>query len=174
MRGAIHSTIAVNLSDTETVNVTNVTRTRYLVEILICTRGWKVVLQPSLWLTCAFQWIYNTTSQKCSRSLRVKLLAKLTDDNRRILIPKFCELLLVLDVWQRNLYSIDESVRPQTSREKDLYTVLASITQQPTTSLSSRWREPALSVHSVQVSGPQSRHSTFNTEPWSLTRIRYK
>lgn len=50
----------------------------------------------------------------------------------------------------------DDSVRPLTPEEQQVYTVLSGVTQTPTALLASRWREPSLTIHNVQVSGPRS------------------
>ncbi|TDL23199.1 Zn-dependent exopeptidase [Rickenella mellea] len=66
----------------------------------------------------------------------IKLLATLSD-GPKVLIPKFYD-----------------KVRRQTDEEKQLYEVLSSIINRPASSLSSRWSEPSLSIHSLDVSGP--------------------
>lgn len=50
----------------------------------------------------------------------------------------------------------DDSVRPQTEAEKELYVRLSELTKKPASALSSRWREPSLTVHSIEISGPRS------------------
>ncbi|KAF8574208.1 Zn-dependent exopeptidase [Ramaria rubella] len=64
----------------------------------------------------------------------IKLLARLTGGSK-VLVPGFYD-----------------QVRPQTAKEQELYQLLASITHKPASSLSSRWREPSLSIHSVETS----------------------
>ncbi|KDQ11164.1 hypothetical protein BOTBODRAFT_35706 [Botryobasidium botryosum FD-172 SS1] len=66
----------------------------------------------------------------------VKLLATLSD-GARALIPGFYD-----------------KVRPQSKEEDELYELLARVTQKPAESLTSRWREPSLTVHNIKVSGP--------------------
>jgi len=51
----------------------------------------------------------------------------------------------------------DDKVRSETSEEKELYKLLSEVTQKPATLLSSRWREPSLTIHSVEISGPKSK-----------------
>jgi hypothetical protein len=51
----------------------------------------------------------------------------------------------------------DDRVRPQTEEEKQLYKLLSDVTHRPASSFSSRWREPSLTVHNIQISGPQSQ-----------------
>lgn len=53
--------------------------------------------------------------------------------------------------------SADDRVRPQTDTEKQLYDVLSDVTQKPGSVLSSRWSEPSLTVHNIDVSGPGSK-----------------
>ncbi|KAG6886585.1 hypothetical protein C0992_003273 [Termitomyces sp. T32_za158] len=69
----------------------------------------------------------------------VRLLASLTDAQRRVQIPGFYD-----------------HVRPQTEEEKKLYKLLSDVTQRPAASLSSRWREPSLTLHTIEVSGPKN------------------
>jgi len=69
----------------------------------------------------------------------INLLAKLTDEHRRVTIPNFYD-----------------RVRPQTEDETQLYNLLSTITQRPASSLSSKWREPSLTVHNIDVSGPKN------------------
>jgi len=66
----------------------------------------------------------------------VKLLATLSAGDK-ILIPGFYDAVL-----------------PQDEEEKTLYELLSTVTGRPASSLSSRWREPSLSIHSLEVSGP--------------------
>ncbi|GJJ15699.1 hypothetical protein Clacol_009977 [Clathrus columnatus] len=67
----------------------------------------------------------------------VKILAELVSKDRKVLIPGFYD-----------------HVRSRTSAEDDLFALLSTITHKPAESLSSRWREPTLSIHSVETSGP--------------------
>ncbi|RDB17979.1 putative di- and tripeptidase DUG2 [Hypsizygus marmoreus] len=69
----------------------------------------------------------------------VQLLATLTDGNRKVRIPGFYD-----------------HVRPQTPEEDELYALLSNITQRPASSLSSRWREPSLTLHTIEISGPKN------------------
>lgn len=57
----------------------------------------------------------------------------------------------------------DDSVRQQTDEEKNLYKRLAAITGRPAPSLSSRWREPSLTVHSIEISGPKSSYARLGS-----------
>ncbi|KAJ7750951.1 hypothetical protein DFH07DRAFT_961172 [Mycena maculata] len=69
----------------------------------------------------------------------VHLLATLTDAQQQVRIPGFYD-----------------RVRQQTDAEKCLYQRLAIVTGRPAASLSSRWREPSLTVHSIEISGPKN------------------
>lgn len=53
--------------------------------------------------------------------------------------------------------SADNHVRPQTEAEEQLYDILSKVTQKPGSVLSSRWSEPSLTVHNIDVSGPGSK-----------------
>jgi di- and tripeptidase len=61
------------------------------------------------------------------------------DSERRIVVPDFYK-----------------DVLPLTDGEKALYERLSTITKRTASSLSSRWREPSLTIHTVEVSGPRS------------------
>ncbi|KAH9917958.1 Zn-dependent exopeptidase [Fomitopsis serialis] len=69
----------------------------------------------------------------------LKLLGTLTDGQNMVSIPGFYD-----------------NVLPCTDQEKGVYAVLANITKTPAAHLSSRWREPSLTVHNVEVSGPRN------------------
>ncbi|KAJ7242825.1 hypothetical protein B0H12DRAFT_839440 [Mycena haematopus] len=69
----------------------------------------------------------------------VHLLSTLTDKQHQVRIPGFYD-----------------QVCQQTAAEKELYQRLAAITGTPASSLSSRWREPSLTVHSIEISGPKN------------------
>ena len=61
----------------------------------------------------------------------------------------------------------DDSVRPKTEEEKNLYELLSSITKQPASLLCSRWREPSLSIHNLEVSGPGSMLAHFVSQHYT-------
>ena len=69
------------------------------------------------------------------------------------------QLLYVIVLSFVTLYSrmTDDHVRPLTDEERALYKLLSTITQRPASSLSTRWREPSLTVHNIEVSGPKSK-----------------
>ncbi|THH23069.1 hypothetical protein EUX98_g8107 [Antrodiella citrinella] len=69
----------------------------------------------------------------------VGLLSSLTDGKKRVTIPGFYD-----------------SVRPLTADERQLYKVLSGVTQTPASALSAKWREPSLTVHNIEVSGPKN------------------
>ncbi|KAF9013391.1 hypothetical protein BDQ17DRAFT_1386947 [Cyathus striatus] len=69
----------------------------------------------------------------------IKILSTLTGGQRRVQIPAFYD-----------------HVRPQTEEEKELYKLLSEVTHTPASSLASRWREPSLTIHSLEVSGPKN------------------
>ncbi|OBZ71455.1 putative di- and tripeptidase DUG2 [Grifola frondosa] len=69
----------------------------------------------------------------------VKLLGTLIDGRNRVAIPHFYD-----------------SVRTLTDEERQLYKVLSNVTQTPASSLAARWREPSLTIHNVEVSGPRN------------------
>jgi len=49
-----------------------------------------------------------------------------------------------------------DAVRPLNQEEKDLYDKLGKVSGRSAGSLIARWREPSLTVHSIEVSGPKS------------------
>ncbi|KAF9265126.1 Zn-dependent exopeptidase [Marasmius fiardii PR-910] len=69
----------------------------------------------------------------------VSLISTLTDSKRRVKIPGFYE----------HVSGADQA-------EKDLYERLSEITHKPASSMFSRWREPSLTVHSMEISGPKN------------------
>lgn len=69
----------------------------------------------------------------------VKLLASLTNEDNKVTIPEF--------------YA---SVREQTDAEKELYRLLSDVTKKPAASLAARWREPSLTIHTIEISGPKN------------------
>ncbi|KZS96118.1 glutathione degradosome [Sistotremastrum niveocremeum HHB9708] len=66
----------------------------------------------------------------------IRLLGTLSDSDK-IRVPEFYD-----------------NVRPMQNEERELYELLSKVTQRPAASLASKWREPALSVHNISVSGP--------------------
>ncbi|KAI0685388.1 Zn-dependent exopeptidase [Cerioporus squamosus] len=69
----------------------------------------------------------------------LKLLGTLTDESNKVVIPNFYD-----------------SVRALTEEERQSYKVLSSVTQTAASLLAARWREPSLTVHNVEVSGPRN------------------
>lgn len=69
----------------------------------------------------------------------IRLLATLMDGEGKVAIPDFYD-----------------RVRHQTEPEKQLYDVLSNVTQRPGSVLSSRWSEPSLTIHNIDVSGPKN------------------
>src|SRR5215472_606726 len=85
------------------------------------------------------------------------LLSSLADNQRRVKIPGFCASHNVrLRIGLIILYCVDDQVQQQPDAEKELFLRIAQITGRPVSSMSSRWREPSLTIHTVQMSGPQS------------------
>ena len=87
------------------------------------------------------------------------MLAALTDEQDRVTIPGFCEppVVSLTQSRLREYLHIDDNVRSLSDEEQQSYTVLAGITQTPALSLAARWRNPSLTIHNVEVSGPKSR-----------------
>ncbi|PFH53886.1 hypothetical protein AMATHDRAFT_44936 [Amanita thiersii Skay4041] len=69
----------------------------------------------------------------------VKLLGTLIDDRSRVMVPGFYN-----------------QVRPQTEEEKELYQLLSKIAERTPESLSARWREPSMTIHKIEISGPKN------------------
>ena len=91
---------------------------------------------------------------------RVKLLASLTGDKNRVLIPAFCEDAPYRSrVLDSEFDWADDAVRVMTEEEKGLYELLGEITHKSADSLAARWREPSLTLHTIEISGPQSASS---------------
>lgn len=97
---------------------------------------------------------------------RVRLLATLTDNTNRVQIPNFCTLLYLVIALPACLTFVytDDSVRPQTEEEQQLYLTLSHLTQRPASTIASRWCEPSLTIHNIQISGPRSA-SSFTLQP---------
>ncbi|KAG8792281.1 hypothetical protein FRC17_008618, partial [Serendipita sp. 399] len=57
-------------------------------------------------------------------------------------------------VFVSNFY---DDVRPQTEQEQELYRLLERMTSKSANYLMAKWREPSLSIHSVETSGPGNR-----------------
>lgn len=87
---------------------------------------------------------------------RLKLLGTLTTEQNKVTIPHFCKSSCAASFASLLIPSSDDSVRPLSDDEKQLYKVLSSVTQTPASLLAARWREPSLTVHNVEVSGPRS------------------
>ncbi|EJC98016.1 Zn-dependent exopeptidase [Fomitiporia mediterranea MF3/22] len=47
-----------------------------------------------------------------------------------------------------------DAVQPRTEKEFDLYKLLSTVTGEAASSFTAKWREPSLSIHSLEVSGP--------------------
>jgi hypothetical protein len=78
----------------------------------------------------------------------------------KVAIPGFCSFTSDarrLPFDKADAASTDKRVRPQTEAEKQLYDVLSKMTQKPGSVLASRWSEPSLTVHNIDVSGPGSK-----------------
>ncbi|KAJ8090465.1 hypothetical protein PM082_019063 [Marasmius tenuissimus] len=69
----------------------------------------------------------------------ISLIATLTGSDRRVNIPGFYD-----------------NVVPATKEEEGLYEKLSEITQRPASSLFSRWHEPSLTIHNIEISGPKN------------------
>src|ERR1700677_1165717 len=88
---------------------------------------------------------------------RVQVLAELTNRDRQVLIPGFCPCFPPTQRTRADHpHPVDDQVRPQDDEEAALFRLLESATHQSATSLSARWREPSLTIHSVRGSGPTS------------------
>jgi di- and tripeptidase len=86
----------------------------------------------------------------------VKLLSTLTNKDNKVRVPGFCQYPDLSFVFCLMLASIDDQVRSLTEEEGILYEKLSVITNQPASALSARWREPALTIHNIEVSGPKN------------------
>lgn len=93
---------------------------------------------------------------------RIQLLSTLTDRNRRVLIPGFCKHRSFSMSTETHGPDLDDRVRPQDDEEKVLFTLLESVTQSPASSLAARWREPSLTIHNLEGSGPRSEPLIFS------------
>lgn len=90
---------------------------------------------------------------------RIRLLATLMDGEGKVAIPDFCSFTFTARrsyLGKAKATFTDDRVRHQTEPEKQLYDVLSNVTQRPGSVLSSRWSEPSLTIHNIDVSGPKS------------------
>ena len=95
---------------------------------------------------------------------RVRLLSTIIDNNRVVQIPGFCSFLSFSHLFfQSNRLLIDDRVRPQTAEEKELYKLLSDVTQKPASLLSSRWREPSITIHNIEISGPKGKNTLYTS-----------
>ena len=85
----------------------------------------------------------------------VRLLSGLSQ-GQHVLIPGFCGLYFAY-LHHELKCSLDDSVQPKTDKELELYKLLSTVTGQPSSAFSAKWREPSLSIHSLEVSGPGSK-----------------
>ncbi|PPR07112.1 hypothetical protein CVT24_010948 [Panaeolus cyanescens] len=69
----------------------------------------------------------------------VKILSTLVDTQKQIQIPGFYDHVL-----------------PKTEEEEKSYQVISKVVHKSATLLESRWREPSLTVHSIEISGPKN------------------
>lgn len=68
----------------------------------------------------------------------------------------FLQPFCILNGLLFSLLSADDHVCKLSKYEEELYSQLAEITDQSASTLSSKWREPSLTVHNVEISGPKS------------------
>jgi len=116
----------------------------------------RVVQLKNLWLTCGSSFSSLLTARYSDYWERIKLLATLTDSQGHIQISQFCKSLSAsfCNIWQT--WMSDDRVRPQTEEEEELYKLLSEVTQKPASLLRSKWREPSLTIHNIEISGPKS------------------
>ncbi|KAF9046463.1 hypothetical protein BJ165DRAFT_1345379 [Panaeolus papilionaceus] len=69
----------------------------------------------------------------------VKVLSTLVGTTKQIQIPGFYDQVL-----------------PETEEEKKSYQMISKVVHKSATLLESRWREPSLTVHSIEISGPKN------------------
>lgn len=122
------------------------------------------MLSPNRWSICTLQVRNIALSPFLTSdisSFRVKLLATLTDNKNRVQIPGFCKSHKSSQLPLANTSYVwtDESVRPESEEETSNYELLSKITHKAPAILESRWREPSLTIHTVEVSGPKSESS---------------
>ena len=108
------------------------------------------------WYVC---WLAFKTPIIIYTKIRVRLLATMIDSNRSVKIPGFCMFTSLSSFGSNWWFSIDDRVRPQTAEEKELYKLLSDVTQKPASLLSSRWREPSMTIHNIAISGPKGKTS---------------
>ncbi|THU93407.1 glutathione degradosome [Dendrothele bispora CBS 962.96] len=106
------------------------------------TYGLRGVIHCSLEITSSFPDLHSGIDGGGVREPMLDMvttLATLTNSQQVVQIPKFYD-----------------HVRPQTEQERELYQRLSSVTQKSASSLSSRWCQPSLTVHNVEISGPKN------------------
>ncbi|KAF5327950.1 hypothetical protein D9758_016773 [Tetrapyrgos nigripes] len=69
----------------------------------------------------------------------IHILATLTNGHQAVKIPGFYD-----------------HVRQQTKEEEELYQRLSAVTNKSASSLASRWCQPSLTVHNIEISGPKN------------------
>jgi di- and tripeptidase len=86
----------------------------------------------------------------------VAILSGLSDGGRVSIPRKFALSLPLKQIIKEVFLDFYDNVRLQSDEERELYQLLEQVTGQSASYLTAKWREPSLSIHSVETSGPGS------------------
>lgn len=131
---------------------------RLQVTPLTCIPEWKEVPGMSLWWTCTL--LPNTAclpllTSATSQDQTSCRLERSRLENRHTLVL-WVPIIYHFSRLGPNDQQSDDAVRPETTGETSTYANIAKLTGTQPSKISSRWREPSLTVHNVMVSGSNS------------------
>lgn len=142
---------------------------RFQVQCQTYIRESRVVQLKNLWLTCESCFL-SFLDCKVLRSLRKGLNFWLPLLMARGVFKylNFVSFYLLHSAINWQTWIPDDQVRPQTEEEEELYKLLSEVTQKPASLLRSKWREPSLTIHNIEISGPRSKTNLWYIHDRSL------